>query len=173
MRNEKADFMEANISLLTERHLETELEGLLASIGLSCIQRQLRLGAYRLDAVARDQRSRKLIVVELKTCAFLGSLSQLLLYRSALGKWLRRCDYPETSEVGALLITTFLDLEVLDTIEALGLADEIWVRVCIHDGSSLRLVDPLQVGVGSQAWYQCDENPAASLEETIRSWRDQ
>lgn len=51
---------------LTEAQLETHLDELLESRGLRKLASQVRIGSFRLDAVALDSSDGTLVVVELK-----------------------------------------------------------------------------------------------------------
>lgn len=154
--------------LMTEKQLEAHASELLKTMGLSRVDRELHLGSYKLDAIAWDKENRRIVVVELKTCAHIRSLGQLLLYRSALKQTLAGTAL-EPYEVDALLITTFLDLEVVAVVSQLGLSDTIRVKVCVGDGAPFSLVDPSDAPE-SQAWYQRSVKISPRLEDRISGW---
>jgi hypothetical protein len=150
---------------ITEKQLEGHAKDLLRSIGLSHIDSEVQLGSYRLDAIALDESTGRIVVVELKTCAHIRSLGQLLLYRSALKSVLDECKVKR--EVDALLITTFLDREVVDVVRQIGLAEAIRVKVCVGDCAPFSLVDPSEAP--KQAWYQ-KGTLSPGLAERIVKW---
>lgn len=155
-------------TLITEKQLEAHARDLLATMGLRWLDRELQLGSYKLDAIALDEQDRRIVVVELKTCAHIRSLGQLLLYRSALKQALTGT-LLKSYEVDALLITTFLDLEVVDVVSELGLSDAIGVKVCVGEGAPFSLVDPSDAP-GEQAWYQRSVRVSHSLDDRIKGW---
>lgn len=154
---------------ITEKELQSYISDLLQTMGLTCVAEQLQLGAYKLDAIALDKKRRKIVVVELKTCAHIGSLGQLLLYRSALMQTLAHVAPEADYEVDALLITTFLDREVVDVIHGLGLDDKIRVKVCVGDSAHFLLEDPHDAP-RDQAWHQRLKKLAPSLADKIKNW---
>ncbi len=155
-------------TLITEKQLEAHAPELLKTIGLRRLDRELQIGSYKLDAVALDEKTRRVVVVELKTCAHIGSLGQLLLYRSALRKTLATTAL-KSYEIDALLITTFLDLEVVSVVNDLGLSDSIHVKVCVGDLAPFSLVDPYDAPA-NQAWYQRSVKVSPRLDDRIKGW---
>jgi len=155
--------------LISEKQLEKYAESLLQSIGLTCVDTQVQIGSYKLDAVAVDKATGKIVVVELKTCAHIRSLGQLLVYRSALNKTLADLVPEAKCDVVAMLVTTFLDREVVDVVSQLGLEEIIGIKVCVGNSPIFSLVDPSEAPE-DQAWYQRETKLAPRLAERIRGW---
>jgi len=112
------------------------------------VLREVPLGAYRFDRLASDADGR-LVVVELKTDAHLRTLGQLLVYRHAVAKHAR------SRQVRALLLTTYLDKNVVEVVDQLRSVIDIELKVCKddpHDPDGLVPVDPR--AAGPQVWYQ-------------------
>lgn len=156
-------------TLLTEKQLECYAPELLEAMGLRWLDQELQIGSYKLDAIALDEKKERIVVVELKTCAHIRALGQLLLYRSALKQTLAETSL-KSYQVDALLITTFLDREVVKVIAELGLSDSIHVRVCVGDRAPFSLVEPSDAPE-DQAWYQRSRKTSPGLVDRINGWR--
>lgn len=155
-------------TLISERMLERHIPELLQSIGLTWVDKQVPVGSYKLDAIALDRSAGRIIVVELKTCAHVGTLGQLLLYRSALQQTIVGLIPEAKNDVEALLITTFLDREVVDVVKQLGLDGTVRIKVCVGGSVPFSLVDPSDAP-DNQAWYQRGE-PSLCLAKRIKGW---
>ena len=166
VRNEK---MTNSASSMTEKQLDLRAEELLQTIGLTLVDKQVRLGAYRFDAVALDRKNKKIVVVELKTERYKGALGQILLYRSALKRHLAMEHPANTYDVDALLITTFLDLEVVDVLQELDLGDAVRVKVCVGAGTSFSLVDPADAPE-TETGYQSLRKLSPRFAERVKAW---
>jgi RecB family endonuclease NucS len=139
---------------LTEKELATELERtFLPALSLTLIGREVRIGKYRLDALARD-RGGDLVVIELKVAATKDAIAQLLLYPHAVTKTLfRQCQ--TLPSIRSVLISTHLDRNVVELVESLKLKDKIGLFVCIGNSpNELRLVEPSEAG--DRVWCQSD-----------------
>lgn len=146
---------------LNEKMLAAHLETLLDTQSLRLVDREVRIGAYRLDAVAIDQRGH-LVVVELKVNASMATLGQLLLYphalRNQLAGTLRTrhesvCGI-QLPPIRSMLITTHLDSNVAALAERRLGDTDISIFVCVGDTENqLMLVAPGEVGE-NQVWDQ-------------------
>lgn len=154
---------------IRESALASHLEELLKQIDLIPIEREVRIGAFRFDAVARD-RSGNLFVVELKVAARMDTLAQLLIYPHVLKKYLRHCGLPAPVS-GAVLITTHFDLNVLEVLKSIGASSTTSVWICTGTvPGALRLVAPMEVP--DQAWDQSRQGGAARTDEIFRYLRE-
>ena len=121
-----------NVRDLSEQQLSLHLDGFLKVLGLTSIGKELRIGAFRFDAVAYDLNG-DIVVVELKPISTKDTLAQLLLYPHALQMQLK--DLPNPPNVSSLLITTHIDANVFEIAESLSVTGEISIKVCV--GSKL------------------------------------
>lgn len=152
-------------SKITEKQLASHLVKLLPDIGLVLLEQQVTLGKFRLDAVARDEKTGALVVIELKTRARLDTLAQLLLYPHALAK-IVGAKRSGASTIRAALITTHLDLNVVEVAKSITPPHEIELWVCVgRKKNEYKLVPP------SQARDQCWDQAECSKEQakTIRA----
>jgi RecB family endonuclease NucS len=78
-----------NANTLREAQLVQHLDQFARQLDLRELAREVKIGAYRVDAVAADP-SGNLVVIEFKVNASMTALSQLLLYPHALHKALER-----------------------------------------------------------------------------------
>ena len=148
---------------INEAELATHLPTFLEGLGLRFIAREVKIGAYRLDAVAADPNG-ALVVVEFKTNASITTLSQLLLYPHALRKALTALG-AQPPHIRSLLITTFLDLNVLELSRNLAGQADIEIQVCTATApNGLTLVAP--ESAGSQVWDQ-STNGSCKLESVL------
>jgi hypothetical protein len=141
--------------VLSERELTRHLEVLLGARNLKLIAEQVRIGSFRLDAVAYDETDGSLVVVEVKTNRWCGTLAQLLLYPRALKRALP--EGAEVQRIRALLVTTYLEEGLIDVLNDYGLSESIEIAVCtgsVKDG--LRLVDPKDPEAKAALWDQAD-----------------
>ena len=128
---------------LTERALAGRLRDLMAKAGLRLLDTEVRIGSFRLDAVAFDDRDNSLVVVELKTNRWYGTLAQLLLYPRALNQAIAD-EGILPPPIRSLLITTYLDKGLIDLIANHGLSDSVELLVCVgSEERGLKLVNPL------------------------------
>lgn len=151
---------------LSEIEVAARLPGLLAQKRLTLIDTEVRIGAFRLDAVAFDPDG-CLVIVELKTTRWIGTLAQLLLYPRALKKSLAAKGI-QPPPIRCLLVTTFLDRGVLDLIADYELSDTVDVLVC--SGSlpdDLKLTPPLHEDAADVVLDQAD-GPACI--DKVASW---
>ncbi len=136
---------------INEAELASHLPTFLKDLGLRFIAREVKIGAYRLDAVAADP-SGALVVVEFKTNASITTLSQLLLYPHALRKALVALG-AQPPRIRSLLITTFLDSNVHELSRGLAELADIEILVCTGVApDTLTLVTP--ESAGDQVWDQ-------------------
>jgi hypothetical protein len=136
---------------INEKELSGHLESFLRDRELRLLAREVKIGAYRLDAIAANP-SGALVVVELKVNASTKTLGQLLLYPHALRKAIKDSGF-KPPHIRALLITTFLDLNVKEV--ARDLADQVEIEFLVCTGATpdtIRLVDP--ENAGEQCWDQ-------------------
>ena len=141
-----------DVKQINEKELSDHLEFFSRDRELRLLAREVKIGAYKLDAVAADP-SGALVVVELKVNASIATLGQLLLYPHVLRKAICRCGV-RPPRVRALLITTFLDSNVKEVVHKL--ADKVDIEFLVCTGAtpdSLRLVDPENAGE-EQCWDQ-------------------
>ncbi len=139
---------------INEKELSGHLESFLRDRELRRLEREVKIGVYRLDAVVADP-SGALVVVELKVNASIETLGQLLLYPRAFRKAIEVCGV-KPPHIRALLITTFLDSNVKDV--AHDLADQIDIEFLVCTGATpdtLRLVDTENAGE-EQCWDQSE-----------------
>lgn len=117
---------------------------LLGTAGMELVRREVRLGGYKIDAIARCKQDNALVIVEFKSKRGKEALGQLLLYLEAVRRLVRNVHRPPV--VRGLLVTTYLDENVLSVIRALKLDDLIQVKM-VKGASlqSLELVDPDEV----------------------------
>lgn len=140
-----------NAKTITELELASRLPKFLEDLGLSFIAKEVRIGAFRLDAIAAEPDG-GLVVVEFKTNASITTLGQLLLYPHALRKTLAGLDR-RPPRIRSLLITTFLDSNVYEVSRELKVHSDIEILVCIGASpDGLKLVGPEQAG--EQMWDQ-------------------
>jgi RecB family endonuclease NucS len=138
---------------INEKELYSHLESFLRDRKLRLLAREVRIGAYRLDAVATDP-SGALVVIELKVNASTKTLGQLLLYPHALRKAIKDREV-QPPHIRALLITTFLDSNVQEVVRELADQVDIEFLVCTSVApDTLRLVDP--ENAGGQFWDQSE-----------------
>lgn len=136
---------------MKEVELASNLAKFLKNLGLGYIAREVRIGAFRLDAIAADPDG-GLVVVEFKTNASITTLGQLLLYPHALRKALVELG-KRPPRIRSLLITTFLDSNVLELSRELKVHSDIEILVCVGSApDELSLVTPEQA-IG-QVWDQ-------------------
>jgi RecB family endonuclease NucS len=125
---------------LSENQLTKKLDYLIKELNLVEVGRELRLGAFRFDAIAYDQAG-TIVVVELKVMATKDTLAQLLLYPHAIRKFLKRSGI-ENQKVRSVLITTHIDLNVVEITERLSDIEDVSIKICIGTDDNLQLVDP-------------------------------
>ena len=136
---------------IKEAQLASYLPSFLRELGLHFIAREVKIGAYRLDAVAADPNG-ALVVVEFKTNASITTLSQLLLYPHALRKALVALG-AQPPRIRSLLITTFLDSNLHELSRHLVGQADIEILVCTGTApDKLALVAPERAG--DQVWDQ-------------------
>jgi hypothetical protein len=149
---------------LTESELDANLESLLPQLGLKLLGRELKLGAYRFDAVAHNGEG-DLVVVELKVVASKDTLGQLLLYPHALRKLLTERGLHGT-QVKALLIATHMDLNVVEIAAEIASSSLIGFRVCVDNNQGgLRLVSPYDAP--QQAWDQSKQGAPVGFDDVF------
>jgi RecB family endonuclease NucS len=145
-----------DVKRLTEAELVKHREMFANELGLQIIATEVKIGAYRLDAVAKDTHGH-LVVVEFKANASMTTLSQLLLYPHALANAIknrRRVPPP----IRSLLVTTHLDTCLVEVAAKLSMSAHIEMRVCMRDSErGVRLVTPDEAG--EQAWDQSNYGP--------------
>jgi hypothetical protein len=140
-----------NAKTINEAELARHLPTFLSDLGLSFIDREVKIGAYRLDAIAADPNG-TLVVVEFKTNASITTLSQLLLYPHALRKALAALGI-QPPRIRSLLITTFLDSNVHELSRDLASQSDIEILVCTGTSPDmLTLVAP--ENADGQVWDQ-------------------
>ena len=136
---------------LTEAQLVDHLGDFAKDLEISLLGTEVRLGAFRFDAIGRD-KSGCIVVIELKVNAWVGTLGQLLVYPHAVRSFMRDNGFPE-QPVCSLLITTHLDQNVVEVTERLASAATVRLKVCVGDETrGLRLVDPTEAE--AQVWNQ-------------------
>ena len=143
-----------NVKSLTEAQLVQHLDAFARQLGLTVIGTEVKIGAYRLDAVAHDP-SGSLVVIELKANASVTALSQLLLYPHALQKALSKVGV-EPPPIRSILITTHLDRCLVEVARDLAASRHIeaWVAISPAPGS-IALAAP--ESAGDQAWDQSEQ----------------
>ena len=151
---------------LAERELASHLPALAKQEQLTLLGTEVRIGGFRLDAVASAPDG-SLVIIELKTTRWMGTLAQLLLYLRAL----RRClefQGLRPPQIRSLLITTYLDCGLLDLITDHELTDVVDVRLCVGTlPNDLRLVKPSH---SSAASALLDQATGPHTVERITSW---
>lgn len=137
---------------INESMLASHLPEFLEALGLVPVATEVKIGAFRLDAVAAEPDG-TLVVIEFKANAAIGTLGQLLLYPHALRKKLQNRGV-RVPRVRSLLITTHLDSNVVEVLRDLEGQADITIRVCTDstDGK-LILVPPDDAG-HQQVWDQ-------------------
>lgn len=139
---------------INEAVLASHLPEFLSALGLAPVATEVKIGAFRLDAVAAE-RDGTLVIIEFKANASIGALGQLLLYPHALRKKLHAGGV-QAPRIRSLIITTHFDSNVVEVVSGLGDQVDITVRVCIGSTKSgLKLVPPGDVGK-EQVWDQSD-----------------
>lgn len=157
-------------SVMTERELSEHLEALLDQRKLRLVAREIRIGSLRLDAVAIDEFDDSLVVVELKTTRWCGTLAQLLLYPRALRKAIidKGLSPPV---IRSLLITTYLDKGLIDLVADHELSDTVRLAVCVGSvAEGLRIVDPTDPEAESALRDQAEGNH--DIEKVLAAIRD-
>ena len=125
---------------LSEKELTNHLEDFVKTLELVMVGQEMRLGAFRFDAIAYD-RSGTLVIIELKVNATKDTLAQLLLYPHALRKFLKRSECIQ--RVRTILITTHVDLNVVEIVERLSTIEDIDIKICRADQNGVPcLVSP-------------------------------
>ena len=139
---------------LSEAQLTSHLDEFLGQLKLNIIARQVSIGKFRLDALACDANG-SIVIVELKVVTTKDTLGQLLIYPHVLEKLLAQGGASGT-KVRSVLITTNLDINVVEIAERLGPLADISLKVCIGSlETGLKLVDP-HAG-GNHVWDQSKE----------------
>jgi hypothetical protein len=139
---------------LTERRLADDVKPLLEKEGFEILAPEVRLGAFRFDMLAKSAEG-ELVVIELKTCMALGTLAQLLIYPHAIQQYLRTTGREEPT-IRAMLVTTFLDENVVEIAARLACLLRIDIRLCVDtEDGGLELCSP-PFGASSQVWNQAE-----------------
>lgn len=158
---------------LTERQLAKLVQPLLVKEGLQILDTEVSLGAFRFDMLAKSAEG-ELVVIELKTCMALGTLAQLLIYPHAIQQYLRT-EGRETPTVRAMLVTTFLDENVVEIASRLACFLPIDIRLCVDaEDGALELRSPPFEAIG-QVWNQAkahlrDDPKHAKLEAVLEAF---
>lgn len=140
-----------NAKGLSEAELAKHLDLFGKKLRLRVIDKEVKIGAFRLDAVAYDDYSGHLVVIEFKANASISSLGQLLLYPHAIAKALKDRGIAPPP-VRSILITTHLDTCLVEVAKALSSCRQIEAWVCVDSGFGIELVKPEEAG--EQAWDQ-------------------
>jgi len=134
--------------------LVRHLDAFARQLGLTVIDTEVKIGAYRLDAVALDS-SGALVVIEFKANASITALSQLLLYPHALAKALR-AKAVEPGLIRSVLITTHLDKCLVEVARELSMCRKIETWVAVSSRSDgIELVQ--SEAADDQAWDKSEE----------------
>jgi hypothetical protein len=116
------------------------------------VEHEVRIGRFVLDLVATEQDG-GLIVIELKIDMHHRALGQLLLYPHAVRE---KTTWGAGRRVNAMLITTHLDLNVVEVVGKLNERQDtqIELKVCVGDEDDPKLVDPSDAAACEQVWDQ-------------------
>lgn len=140
---------------LSEKQLSEDFKWIIDALNLELIGKEMRLGAFRFDAIAYDH-SGALVIIELKVKATKDTLAQLLLYPHALRNFLKRNQSDQ--RVRTILVTTHVDSNVVDLVKRLESVEDICIKICTDSTEGKRtLVDP--EFATDQVWDQSLNGP--------------
>jgi hypothetical protein len=147
-----------NATKLNEKELSKYFfdEERFSQLGLKLLDKEVKIGAFKLDGVAIDISTKELVVIELKVNASKNTLAQLLIYPHVLHKALCKLKF-EPPQIRSLLVTTHVDLNVVELAQ--NLANERIIEILIFTGSDkemFSLISPNNAP-DNQAWDQSDE----------------
>jgi RecB family endonuclease NucS len=147
-----------NAKKLNEKELSKYFfdEERFSQLGLKLLDKEVKIGAFKLDGVAIDTSTKELVVIELKVNASKNTLAQLLIYPYVLHKALCKLKF-EPPPIRSLLVTTHVDLNVVELAQNLANQRIIKILVCTDSGEGMfSLVSP-DKAPKNQAWDQSEE----------------
>ena len=121
--NAAVTFTQVQLFDVTEQQMQKQIKAICKELELELCERQYRIGKFRLDATARDKKTRGLAVIELKSCMRTDALGQLLLYRRALKA------NTDESVTRSILVSTYIDKGLISVVDDLALSAqgiELW-----------------------------------------------